>query len=256
MSRMTDRLGSKDIVTKARKQYENDQFSKLPTVAVSLPSEGKTYPKSHPLREGYVEMRYPTAYHEDILTNTSYIKQGIVLDRLLESLCATDINMDELLVADKEKMILSARILAYGHEYPVTVTDPKTKKSIQRVIDLNTISITNINLDSDDNGEFDYKSTDFSLKFTFPTSGILSNIREESTISDLLKNLICEVDGHRDQAVIDDFIKYKLLANEAKKFRKYIEKHVPLMDKSAEFKGEDGSTFSAGFQISYDFFWT
>jgi len=253
---MTDRLGSKDIVTKARKQYENDQFSKLPTIAISLPSEGKTYPKSHPLREGFVEMRYPTAYHEDILTNTSYIKQGIVLDRLLESLCASDININELLVADKEKMILSARILAYGHEYPVTVIDPKTKKPIQRIIDLNNISITNIKLDSDDNGEFNYKSEEFSLKFIFPTAGVLSNIREESTISDLLKNLIREIDGNREQSVIDDFIKYKLLAKDAKKFRKYIEENVPVMDRSTEFKGEDGSTFTAGFQIGPDFFWT
>ena len=256
MSKMTNRLGTKDIVTKARKQYESDQFSKLPSVAVSLPSGGKTYPEGHPLREGFVEMRYPTAYHEDILTNTSYIKQGIVMDKLLESLCVTEININDLLVADKEKMILSARILAYGHEYTVQVTDPKTKKILQQTIDLNTLSSTPITINSDSNGEFEYKTDTSTLKFIFPTSGTLSNIREESTISDLLKNLICEVNGNREQLFIDDFIKYELLAKDAKQFRLYLEKHVPALEKTAEFTGEDGSTFTAGFQIGSDLFWS
>ena len=59
---------------------------KLPTETVELPSKGFIYPESSPLSKGTVEMKYMTAKEEDILTNQNYIKDGTVLDRLLESL--------------------------------------------------------------------------------------------------------------------------------------------------------------------------
>ena len=43
----------------------------FPTEFVDLPSEGKIYPKDHPLSSGKVEMKYMTAKEEDILTNQS-----------------------------------------------------------------------------------------------------------------------------------------------------------------------------------------
>ena len=59
---------------------------KFPTEVVELPSKGLVYPEGHILRSGKVEMKYMTAKEEDILTTQSYIKQGVVLDKLFQSL--------------------------------------------------------------------------------------------------------------------------------------------------------------------------
>jgi hypothetical protein len=61
-----------------------EQKFKLPTEVVELPSKGKLYPADSPLASGKVEMKYMTAKEEDILTNANYIRQGVVIDKLLK----------------------------------------------------------------------------------------------------------------------------------------------------------------------------
>ncbi len=63
--------------------------SLFPTEEVTLPSKGLIYPKDNPLAKGVLEMKYMTAREEDILTNDSYIKNGTVIDKLLQSLIIT-----------------------------------------------------------------------------------------------------------------------------------------------------------------------
>ena len=90
---------------------------KFPTEMVDLPSKGLLYPEDSPLRAGSIEMKYMTAREEDILTNSNYIQQGIVLDKLLESLIVTKINFKDLLVGDKNAILIASRILGYGQDY-------------------------------------------------------------------------------------------------------------------------------------------
>ena len=55
----------------------------VPTEFVELPSGGQYYPPNHPLHsQQHIEVRHMTAKEEDILTTQSYIKQGVVLDKL------------------------------------------------------------------------------------------------------------------------------------------------------------------------------
>jgi len=256
MSRTTERLNSQNLINLAREQYETQQRSQLPSVMIELPSKGKTYPESSILSSGIVEMRYPTAYDEDILSNTSYIKQGIAINKLIESLLVKPFDINDLIIADKEKLVLSARILAYGPEYPVTVKDPKTKKELNRVIDLHKITATEITIDADSNGEFEYDvNENTKLRFVLPTTGIIESLSEERTVSDLLINIIREVNGNRDKEHIKTFVKFNFLSDQAKRFRTYVSEHTPKLDTTYEFEGEDGSTFSAGFQFGSDLFW-
>ena len=89
--------------------------SKFPTEVVELPSKGYFYPKESPLASGKVEMKYMTAREEDILTSPNLLKQGIAIDKLLEALIVDKkINIDDLLIGDKNALIVAARILAYG----------------------------------------------------------------------------------------------------------------------------------------------
>ncbi len=89
----------KDIATAQynSKSAEEPQVFDFPTEIVELPSKGKLYPEGHPLSSGTIEMKYMTAKEEDILTNQSYIKSGIVLDKLFKSLIVTKVNYSDLL---------------------------------------------------------------------------------------------------------------------------------------------------------------
>ena len=111
---------------------------KLPTEEVSLPSKGLLYPKESPLSSGKIEMKYMTAKEEDILTNSNFIRQGTVIDKLLQSLIVTPINYDELLIGDKNAILIAARILGYGVEYSFKYVDSRGKE-IDATVDLSTL---------------------------------------------------------------------------------------------------------------------
>jgi hypothetical protein len=95
-----------------------------PTELVDLPSKGKFYPEGHPLKDAdHIEIRQMTAKEEDILTNKSLIKKGIVIDRLIESLLVDrSIPVQSILVGDKNAIMIAARMSAYGPKYSVFVS--------------------------------------------------------------------------------------------------------------------------------------
>lgn len=253
MSKMTHRIDKDSIIQQARKRYDTEQQNLLPTEIVKLPSGGKVYAKDNPLRSGQVEIRYMTAYDEDIMTNVSYVREGIMFDKLLESVIMSDCNVDDIIAADRDAILIQSRILAYGAEYPVTVTDPKTKKKLDRIVNLTKLKYKPFALTPDDNGEFIYKldgDRDLTIKFSF-------NIKTttETGIYDVLKQCIKEVNGKRLQEDIDHFIRYQFLANDAKQFRTYYADNSPGMNFECEFEGEHGGTFTATFPIGIDLFW-
>jgi hypothetical protein len=253
-----DQLDNQNIINLARKQYETQQKTKVPGYIVPLPSKGLIYPITSPLRKGSIEMRHMTAYDEDILSNASYIKSGVVLEKLLESLIITpNIDIEDMILPDREALIISARIFGYGKSYPVIITDPTTNKSLERVIDLSKIPFRTFDLVSDDNGEFQYKleSNGDTIKFSFLPARFTKNINEEHSISQLLEYAIQEINGNRNKSFISEYIKYSFLASDAKKFRTYMGDNVPGLDLNLEFEGEDGSTFKSGFQLGTDLFW-
>jgi len=99
----------------------------FPTEIIDLPSNGKCYSDSSPLSKGKVEIKYMTAREEDILSSTNLIRKGVVLDKLFESIVVQDdINVDDILIGDKNAILLATRILGYGADYNVEVNDPFT----------------------------------------------------------------------------------------------------------------------------------
>ncbi len=91
---------------------------KIPTEKVLLPSKGLLYSETSPLAKGEIEMKYMTAKEEDILTNANFLRQGTVLDKLLQALIVTPIDYNDLLVGDKNAIMIAARVLGYGKDYP------------------------------------------------------------------------------------------------------------------------------------------
>ena len=111
------------------KQYHSE--------VIDLPSLGKVYPKDSPISNGKIEIKYMTAKEEDILTSQNLIKKGLVIDKLLDSLIVTEgIKCDDLVLGDKNAVMVAARVLAYGPEYEAEVTNPNTEKTFSHVFNL------------------------------------------------------------------------------------------------------------------------
>ena len=118
---------------------------KFPTEMVDLPSKGYFYVEGHPLSKGKVEVKYMTAKEEDILTSKSLIQQGTVIDVLLQSLIVEkSIKIDEMLIGDKNAIMVAARILGYGKEYEFTYDgiEQKTDLSVLEPIDMDFSKFT------------------------------------------------------------------------------------------------------------------
>ena len=110
---------------------------KFPSEIIDLPSKGKVYPSDSPLKDGKLEIKYMTAREEDILTSQNLIKKGVVIDKLLDSLILTKgIKSDDLILGDKNAVMVAARILAYGPEYVCEIKDPNTGNDITQTFNL------------------------------------------------------------------------------------------------------------------------
>ena len=106
---------------------DKKQEFKYPTEIVDLPSEGKLYGEDSPLSDGKIELKYMTAKEEDILTSQNLIKKGIDIDKLLNSLILTKgVEVNDLILGDKNAVMVASRILAYGGNYTVEINDPNT----------------------------------------------------------------------------------------------------------------------------------
>jgi hypothetical protein len=243
---------------------------KLPTEKVMLPSKGLLYPKESPLSSGTIEMKYMTAKEEDILTNTNFIRQGTVIDKLLQSLIVTPINYDELLIGDKNAVLIAARILGYGAEYSFKYTDERGKE-IEATVDLSKLDEKPL-----DESLFTAGVNEFS--FTTPKTGTLLTFKllthgDEKKIdaeikglqkvnpngsfdvTTRLKHMITSINGDRDQKNVRDFIDNYLLATDARAFREYYNKISPDVD--LKYIPEDNNYVGEGIviPISLNFFW-
>ena len=99
----------------------------FPTEIIDLPSKGKVYPQGHPLSKGTIEIKYMTAKEEDILASQNLIRKGVVLDKLFESVVVQEgVQTGDILIGDKNAILLATRILGYGAQYDVEVNDPFT----------------------------------------------------------------------------------------------------------------------------------
>lgn len=91
----------------------------VPTDFVELPSGGRFYPPGSSLHgKEKLEIKYMTAREEDLLVSPALLKEGLALDRVIESLLVDKtIKSKELLSGDKTAILINARKNAYGDSY-------------------------------------------------------------------------------------------------------------------------------------------
>lgn len=236
----------------------------FPTEIVELPSQGKLYSKESPLSTGKVSLRYMTAADEDTLTNQSYIEKGVVVDKLLQSLIVDkSINYGDLLVGDKNALLIAARILGYGSKYEFEYRGHK------EVVELAELPQKPLHPDF-------VKATSNNFTFTCPVSGRvlefkllthadeqaieqelrgLRKIRKDNVpeLSTRLKYMILSVNGETDRQAVRSFVDNMFLARDSRAFRKFVEKIQPDID--IRFYPEDGPEEGVMIPIGASFLW-
>ena len=235
---------------------------KLPTETVSLPSKGLLYPEDNPLSSGKVEMKYMTAKEEDILTNQAYIADGTVFDRLFKSLIVSDVNYDDLLIGDKNAILLAARILGYGKDYKFTLggEDFEVDLSLLKEKEIDeSIYTKGVNKFS-----FTLPASNTTVVFKILTHRDEENIRKEidsykkiskdtsPEVTTRLKHTIVSVDGKEDKKSIRDFVDNYLLARDARALREYVRQIQPDIDLTFF---PNNSESGVNIPIGLTFFW-
>ena len=116
-----------------------------PTELVDLPSKGKFYSEGHALHnKSEIEIRHMTAKDEDILVNQSFLKKGIAIDKLLESVIVDkSIKIADLLVGDKNAIVIATRISGYGADYEAKVACPSCGNVEEKEFDLDEATVYN-----------------------------------------------------------------------------------------------------------------
>ncbi len=234
---------------------------KFPTEVIELPSKGLLYPKDNPLSSGKVEMKYMTAREEDILTNQSYINKGTVLDELLKSLIISQINIKDLIVGDKNALLVAARVLGYGKDYSFTYAGETHE------VDLSALDNKPFDESILVNGEnnFSYTLPHSNTEVTFKILTGHDEIKVEKEIAGLkkinknaspelstrLKYIITSVGGETETKTIRDFVDNYLLARDSRALRQYIKEVQPDVDLTFTTDSDQEITIP----INLNFFW-
>jgi hypothetical protein len=235
---------------------------KIPTETVELPSQGLIYPESSPLSSGTIEMKYMTAREEDILTNQNYINKGIVLDELVKSLIVSDINYEDLIVGDKNAILVASRILGYGKDYTFNFGGEEYN------IDLTTIDSKPLKAELFKKGvnefEFTLPSTGNKITFKLLTGEDEKKINAEleglkkinknssAELSTRLKYIITSINGDREQKNIREFVDTQFLARDSRALREYIKEVQPDVDLTFF---PSGSNEKVSIPVGLSFFW-
>ena len=234
---------------------------KFPTEEIELPSKGLVYSKDNPLSSGKVEIKYMTAKEEDILSNQAYIENGTVLDKLLDSVIISKIDTKDLIIGDKNAILIATRILGYGSDYKVTING----------------KVQEIDLSELENKPFD-ESTMLEGKnefaFTLPHSDtkvtykILDGHDEKKIERELrglkklnknaspeastrLKYTLTSVNGESEAKDIREFVDNYFLARDARAFRDHLRQTQPDVDLNVVLDSGEEVTVPIGLS----FFW-
>ena len=245
----------------------------FPTEVLSLPSQGLLYPEDSPLRSGKIDVKYMTAKEEDILTSTTLIEQGVVITKLLESVIANSkVKLDDMLIGDKNSLMVGTRILGYGKDYNVTLVDPDTNETVEYVIDLTTLENKEIDKDLYLDGnkfKFTLPNSKREIEFRLLTAGdekeIEKKLKDYEKVEKLtgvsyelttrFKHQITSVDGNTEQSFIDQFVENEFLALDTRAFRAYLNIITPDIELKFDYMSQTGNLHKIDVPLGINFFW-
>jgi hypothetical protein len=244
----------------------------FPTEIISLPSQGKCYPSDNPLSKGTLEIKYMTAREEEILASQNLVRKGVVIDKLFESIIVEKaVNVDDIVLGDKNAILLATRVLGYGPEYKIEMTNSLGEPQ-EVTVDLGKVQTKEIDfelLSPENRYEFTTPHGKNKLEFKILTHGdekkidadikALSRLNKGGVSAELTTRyrfMILSVDGQSDTQSITSFINNKFITRDTKAFREYIAKITPDINMEFDFEDEQtGETEVRSIPMGVGFFW-
>lgn len=235
---------------------------------VELPSKGLLYTEGSELANGEIRMKYMTAKEEDILTNESFINSGKVFDELFKSLIISPIKYDDLLIADRNAVMVAARVLSYGPEYEIEVDTPSGRKQTV-VVDLTELKTKYIDeaMITKHSNKFSWTtSTGHTIEFKLLTVGderqinktiaSMKKVGKVANFTSRLRHMITSVNGNSGPGAIATFVNDQFLARDTRTFRQYIREIQPNLDFKIDVVDEvTNETFQSDVTFGPRFFW-
>lgn len=252
-----------------QEEIQERQTYDYATEIVDLPSKGLLYPDTSPLASGKIEMKYMTAKEEDILSTQSLIRSGMVLDRLYESMIVSKgVKYNDILIGDKNAIMIYARIFGYGPLYRTTATTPDGR-NIDVEFDLREVKFKELNEKLITKGEnlfqFDLPTSKAKITFKLLTVGDQKQIKAEleglqkygkgGALTTPLRFMIQSVNGNDSKNTINNFVNNMPVAD-TKAFREYLAEVQPDLDLSVELEDpETGEPFRSDINLGFDLFY-
>jgi hypothetical protein len=215
-----------------------------------------------------VKVEYLTAFDENILTSPNLLNNGKVLDVLIERK-VKDLGFDpkELLNGDRIAILLYLRTTGLGNEYNQMVFN-KDSELVEGIIDLTTLKTKKLEVNPDENNEFDFilPSSNKKIKFRLLTAKDDDEINEidkkaleknkgVSTLQTLrLERSIMEIDGERDKMKISHTIKMLNLID-VRKLNKYITDIEPGIDFKTVARTQGGESIDCFLRMGRSFWY-
>ena len=247
-------------------QANTEPTFEIPYDVIELPSKGKLYLGN----KSTVKVEYLTATDENILTSPNLLQSGKVLDILLKSKVKDDdLKVNDLLVGDRNAIMIFLRATGYGEMYPVKFNDPATGEEFETEINLNELGTKELGADPDERGEFSFHlpRTKKDIKFKLLTAGdedaILKAVEKRTkitksqisqTLTYRLERQIMEIDGNRDKNYIAKFVSV-MPAYDSLMFREYVEEIEPGIDLTIAVEAPSGEYLRTILPITIRFFW-
>jgi len=247
----------------------------VPVEQIPLPSAGILYPKENPLHnKESLQIKAMTAQEEDIIMSRAFLKEGTIITHLIKS-CLIDKSVDpnDLLLGDRNSLLVAIRITGYGSKYIVDVTCPECSSMNEQAFDLSDLEIQRLKIAPISHGknEFEFKLpvTKKNVTFKFSTVGsehenattierkrkLMPDMKVEGLITSLLENQIISIEGLRDRNKISGFIR-SMPAGDSRALRLYINKNEPGIDMNVNMTCQSCSAQSKiGLPLGAAFFW-
>lgn len=245
----------------------------IPVIDVPLPSGGVTYPEDSPLSgQSAVTITAMTAAQENILTNRSLAKRGTLLTHLIQS-CLKDrsIKAKELLIGDRNTIMIALRMSGYRAEYDVKIECPACEEQTRQRFMLDALPIKRLELQPINPGtnqfEFMLPMSRKRVVFKFLT-GVeeeeiaqtqtqkkkVGNIDTELVTSGLLHTIV-SLDGITDRSKLAVALP-QMPAFDSRALRSYIQDNEPGMQLKGDMECEHcGHVGEVDVPLGPDFFW-
>jgi hypothetical protein len=190
---------------------------------------------------------------------------------MLKSIIKTPISFEDLILGDRNAILIAARILAYGKDYSFNYFNPNTMESEVVKGDLQSVKYKEVDTTLfNEKNEFSFELPFTKNTITFKAltvaddrkideemKGMKKNLGEAAPglLTTKLKHQITSINGDYSTKTVRDFIDSgALLSQDSLPLRKYIESIIPDISTKITFSTKDGEEVIDELPMTAEFF--